>query len=293
MFKIRTSLAAFGVFLLALQPWQTMAAEGVAAASVPPRNTEINPLANTLVLSAPPRGSLADETENYQPIADFLSRVAGKKVVYQHSDNWLSYTSDMTKDKYDIVFDGPHFNGWRMEKLQHTPLVKLPEDFIFVVVAKADNASITEMKRLAGRRICAHAPPNLGTLTMLKQFDNPARQPLIVEVQGWDKSYNGLMEGKCVATVLPLKSLEKMDKGGNLTKVLYKSETLPNQAVSAGPRVTQETQDRIKKALLSEEGKAATAKLRAAYAGKDFIPATRNEYGGLGVYLKDALYYSN
>ena len=279
------------VFLLALLPGNVMAADAFAA--IAPSNTEIgNGLGNTLILSAPPRGTLADETQNYQPVADFLSRIVGKKVVYQYSDNWLSYTSDMTKGKFDFVFDGPHFNGWRMENQNHTPLVKLPEDFIFVVVVKADNASIQDMKKLAGRRICAHAPPNLGTLTMLKQFDNPSRQPLIIEAQGWDKSYNSLIAGKCVATVIPLKIKEKMDKG-NLTKVLFKSQTLPNQAISAGPRIAPEIQAKLKQALLSEEGKAATAKLRSAYAGKDFVSATREEYAGLGIYLNESTYYSN
>ncbi len=291
MTTIRTSLVTLSIILLAPQTWQAMAADGVAVAAIRPNSAETPPAA--LVLSAPPRGNLAEETQNYKPVADFLTQVIGRKVIYQHSDNWLSYTKNMTQGKYDIVFDGPHFNGWRMEKQNHTPLVKLPEDFIFVVVVKADNTSIQEIKQLAGRRICAHAPPNLGTLTMLKQFDNPARQPIIAEFQGWDKSYNGLIEGKCVATVLPIKSKEKLDKDKNLTKILFTSKALPNQAISVGPRIPAEAQDKIKQALLSEQGKAATAKLRSVYAGKDFVPTTREEYTGLGVYLKDALYYSS
>jgi len=124
----RMSLATLAVLLFSLLPLRAQATD--AHAAVHPRNTEAVDTGNTLVLSAPPRGTLAEETQSYQPIADFLSKVTGKKVVYEHSDNWLTYTSKMTKGKYDIVFDGPHFNGWRMERLQHTPLVKLPEDFV-------------------------------------------------------------------------------------------------------------------------------------------------------------------
>jgi ABC-type phosphate/phosphonate transport system substrate-binding protein len=199
----------------------------------------------------------------------------------------------MTQGKFDIVFDGPHFNGWRMDNLDHTPLVKLPEDFIFVVIVKADNKSIQNIKQLAGRRICAHAPPNLGTLTLLNQFDNPARQPQISTVKGWDKSFNSLMTDKCVATVVPLKNMEKLDKGRHLARILYQSPAMPNQAISAGPRIPQDTQEKIRQALLSENGKAVTAKLRAVYASKDFVSATRAEYVGQSVYVKDALYYSD
>lgn len=285
MSMIKLPLIPLLFLALALAPITTQAAE--AQAAMHPSNADSVKAGNSLILSAPPRGALAEETANYQPIADFLTRVTGKKVTYEHSDNWLSYTTNMTKGKYDFVFDGPHFNGWRMEKLNHTPLVKLPGDFIFVLVTRADNKSFTELKQLAGRRICAHAPPNLGTLHLQSQFDNPARQPIIVEVKGWENSYKSVIEGKCVATVLPLKINEKLDKGKNLTRVLYKSKALPDQAISAGVRISPEMQVKVRDALLSVEGKAATNQLRTAYAGKDFVSATREEYAGLGVYLKD------
>jgi len=259
-----------------------------------PANTEKNLKAihSELVFSAPPRGAYAEEVAIYEPIVQLLSKVIGKKVEYKYSDNWLSYSKEMTEGGYDIVFDGPAFNGWRIEKLGHTPLVRLPEDFIFVVVTKADNQRVKQVKDLAGRMICAHAPPNLGTLTLLSQFDNPARQPVIIEIKGWDTAYKALIAGKCAATVLPLKNLSKNDAGAQrLTKTVYQHKTLPNQAFSVGPRIAPELHAKIAKALLSEEGKLATAKLRAAYASKDFVSTSRQDYADLGELLKSSLYY--
>lgn len=241
------------------------------------------------VFSAPPRGSYEEEVATYQPITEYLSKITGKRFVYKYSDNWLSYSRDMTNGVYDLVFDGPAFNGWRMDKMSHTPLVKLPEDFVFVVITRKDNAQITELKQLAGRKVCAHAPPNLGTLTMLSQFDNPARQPVIQQVKGWDNNYRAMIEGKCAGTVVPIKNFEKNDKG--MAKILYRHRAMPNQAFSAGPRITPEMRSKIQQALLSQEGKSATAKLRSVYAGKDFVPARAEEYAGLGRLLKDSLYY--
>lgn len=284
---------------------QNAVAKTNSATNVPvafqPRDT-LAPLANTgkslqevnsqLVFSAPPRGAYADEVAIYEPIVQLLSKVVGRKVEYKYSDNWLSYSKEMTEGRYDIVFDGPAFNGWRVEKLRHTPLVRLPEDFIFVVVTKADNDRVKNVKDLAGRMICAHAPPNLGTLTLLSQFDNPARQPVIVETKGWDTAYKALMDGKCVATVLPIKNLGKNDAGAQrLTKTLYQHKALPNQAFSVGPRIAPELHAKIAQALLSEEGKLATAKLRAAYAGKSFVQTNRQEYADLGELLNSSLYY--
>ena len=247
---------------------------------------------SNLIFSAPPRGSYAEEVAIYEPIVQLLTKVIGKKVEYKYSDNWLSYSKEMTEGGYDIVFDGPAFNGWRIEKLSHTPLIRLPEDFIFVVVTKANNDRVKNVKDLAGRMICAHAPPNLGTLTLLSQFDNPARQPVIVETKGWDTAYKALVDGKCAATVLPIKNLTKNDTGAQrLTKTLYQHKAMPNQAFSVGPRIAPELHAKIAQALLSEEGKQATAKLRAAYAGKDFILTNRQEYADLGDLLKTSLYY--
>ncbi|MFP5349369.1 MAG: phosphate/phosphite/phosphonate ABC transporter substrate-binding protein [Gammaproteobacteria bacterium] len=249
------------------------------------------PKSTDLIFSAPPRGAYAEEVAIYQPIVEYLSRVTGQKFRYQYSDNWLTYSKDMTSGAYDLVFDGPAFNGWRMTRMQHTPLIKLPEEFVFVVVTRKDNTQVTELKQLAGRKICAHAPPNLGTLTMLSQFDNPARQPSILETKGWDAAYRAVAEGKCAGTVLPQQSLVKNDKDKNQMRVIYKHRPMPNQAFSAGPRISPAMQQKIKAALMSEEGRAVTAKLRALYAGKDFVAATPEEYAGLGQLLKDSLYY--
>jgi ABC-type phosphate/phosphonate transport system substrate-binding protein len=246
----------------------------------------------TLIFGAPPRGTAAEEAATYQPIADYLSRVTGKNVLFDYAQNWLVYSKDMVDGKYDLVFDGPHFNGWRMERMGHTPLVRLPEGHEFVVVVRADDTHIHALHKLAGRMVCAHASPNLGTLALLSQFDNPVQQPVIVEMQGWDKAFDGLVNGACAAAVLPIKSLEKFEHGQHLTNIIYRHRPLPNQALSAGPRISPEMQRKIQAALLSEESKGITSKLRSAYGSKDFVPARTEDYAGLGVYLKDVLYFS-
>lgn len=271
--------------------WSAKAAYHPAApaAATKPEMTNGN-LRSTWTFSAPPRGTFEEEQALYQPVVEYLSRVTGKKVAYKHSSNWLVYSRDMSLGQYDLVFDGPHFNGWRQSRLQHTPLLKLPDDFVFVVVSRKDDAKIKDIRQLAGRTVCAHAPPNLGTLTLLSRFDNPSRQPQIVETQGWKGAYDGLMEGKCAATVLPLKNLKKFDTA-NVTQILYQHRPLPNQAISAGPQIPADMQKKITAALISPEGQAITRKLLDVYAAKSFVPAHAEEYVGLGALLKDTLYY--
>ncbi len=241
-----------------------------------------------LIFSAPPREPAEVAKELYEPIAEYLSKAIGKKVTFKYAGTWGVYQGTMQKGGYDLVFDGPHFNGWRMAKLQHNVLVKIPNDFIFVTVTKRENDKITNIKQLAGQTVCAHAPPNLGTLTLFSQFDNPARQPVIISTDGWDNIYKGMTSGLCTAAVIPAKTLEKLDKNGTATKVIYKARSLPNNALSAGPRVSPQDQEKIARALVSSEASGPTEKFRQAYnVGKGFVPANKEEFVGLGELLKN------
>jgi len=242
---------------------------------------------DALIFTAPPRETPETGKETYQPIAEYLSHVIGKKVRYKHPGTWGVYRTEMLKGSYDIIFDGPHFNSYRMEKLSHNILVKIPERHEFAVIVRKDKGSYQNMHQLAGRTFCSHAPPNLGTLVLLNQFDNPSRQPVIINTKGWDKIYEGVMSGKCVGGVLPTLNLKKYDKA-NLARVVYKTQAMPNQAFSAGPRVSIEDQTRIAKALSSPEASAATEKLRAAYkVGDSFALANNQEYHGLAEFLRN------
>lgn len=247
---------------------------------------------DTLVFSAPPRELPAAANEIYEPIAQYLSGVLGKKVTYRHSNNWLTYQTEMRKGTYDLVFDGPHFNGWRAANLSHNILAKLPGDHVFVVITRSDGNSINDIKQLSGRAVCAMPPPNLGTLTLLSQFDNPARQPVIANTDGWENIYRNVMARRCTAGVLPLTLLEKFGQGG--VKIVFKGKALPNQAFSAGPRVTLAEQAKIASALTAPESAAAFARLREHYAViGNLTLATRDEYLTFATLLKGQWGYAN
>ncbi len=241
-----------------------------------------------IVFTAPPRENPAVGEEKYAPVADYLTKVLKKKVIYKHPGTWGVYRTEMLKGEYDIVFDGPHFNSYRAEKLKHNILVKVPINHEFVVIVNKNNARYKKLDELAGRTFCSHAPPNLGTLTLLSQFPNPSRQPAIINTKGWDKIYNGVVSGKCTAGILPIANLKKLDASGVQAKVVWKNRALPNQAFSAGPRLTQIEQRKIAQALVSSNSKEATEKLRTAYrVGEKFEITKNQEYAGVSEYLKN------
>lgn len=249
---------------------------------------------SVLVFSAPPRESEEEALRTYQPIAEYLSRIIGKTIVYRNPKDWLTYQTEMQRGSYDLVFDGPHFNSWRISHLQHSALVKVAGEHAFAVVVRKDDNRITDLKQLAGQKVCGMNPPNLGTLSVLGQFDNPMRQPLIINSVGWTKAYEGVaFENKCAAAILPVANLKKFSNNENVVRVVHRTKALPNQAFSAGPRITTQDQALIATALMSREGSSAIARLVSAYgADKGLTHANKEEYAGLDAYLKDSWGYA-
>jgi ABC-type phosphate/phosphonate transport system substrate-binding protein len=242
---------------------------------------------DTIVLAAPPRESESVGHEIFDPIAAYLSKAIGKKVVYKHTGNWGVYRSEMLKGSYDIVFDGPHFNGYRAEKLKHTVVAKGPGEHVFVTIVKKENVNITHVRQLAGRTVCAHAPPNMGTLMLQDHFDNPIRQPIIISTDGWKSIYDGVLKGKCQAGVLPQAQMNKFDPSSGSAKVITRERPIPNNAFSVGPRLSLEEVRALATALTADEAVAPTDKLRKAYAlGERLISTSNQEFIGLAQYLK-------
>lgn len=239
-----------------------------------------------LVFTAPPRETPEQAQAIYGPIAEYLSQATGRRVVYQHPGTWGVYRSEMLRGNYDLVFDGPHFNAWRAERLGHNVLVKAPKAHEFVIITRADQP-MTKLAQMAGRTFCAHAPPNLGTLVLLSQFDNPSRQPMLINTKGWEKIYQGVASGQCAGAIIPTAMLKQLDTGKRM-KVLYRSPPLPNQAFSAGPRVAPQDQQRIAEALLAPQALGPTARLRETFKiGERFATASNHEFAGAGAILKN------
>lgn len=241
----------------------------------------------TLVLASPPRETPEEGELIYRPIAEYLSKVTGKRVVYKHPRTWGVYRTEMLNGGYDIVFDGGHFAGYRALMLNHNVVAKVPAPQQFVVIVRK-NENVTDMAELAGETFCSPPQPNQGALVALSQFNNPAEQPVIVPVTGnfWPAVYNGVVDGHCKAGVIVLSNLEKLDKVG-ATKIVFKAPPQPNQAFTVGPRISPQDRMRIADALTSSEAAKPTEKLRERFQiGDRLVAATNEEYVALAELLR-------
>jgi len=249
-----------------------------------------------LVLSAPPREDAQTGQDQYGPIALYLGKILGEKVVYKRPNDWGDYANDMRAGKFDIVFDEPHYAAWRMAHVEHVPTVRLKGTLGYVVVAKSDDKKIKSMKNLIGKPICGLASPDLGTVTAFALYNNPIIQPEIRTIKGntgdviqafldGSKSCRAAVVSDVIYNILPQD--QKV-----LLKVIATSTPVPNQTITVSARIKKIDREKIEQALTSDEGAAAAEQLLQRFSGNDkhFIPAKSDEYKGLEALLEGVVY---
>lgn len=236
-----------------------------------------------LILTAPPRETPQAGHAVYDPLARYLTKFLGEKVVYEHPGDWKHYESKMKNDEYDIIFDGPHFAAWRIDSLMAQPLIKLPGSLRFVLVVKNSDQHTTQTRDLIGKTICTLPPPNLGALTLFSMFPHPARQPKYRLVKGGFKQVMLAFEaGLCKAAILRssfyYKKTEPLFR--DITRVIRHSKGLTNQGITVSRRIKPEVRKKMAESLLKGEGKTALKPILERFYSQAnaFIPAQKRDY---------------
>ena len=248
-----------------------------------------------LILTSPPRETKQKGEEQYGPLAKYLSTLLGKPVRYVHPGNWLNYQREVRADTFDIVFDGPHFAAWRIEHLGNQVVVKLPGNLQFYLLVRKDS-EINSINDLIGKKICGISPPNLSTLSILAGFNNPVRQPIIKGIKGgMGKVNKAFMEGECSAMVLRSAFYNKKLKPEQKQqlRIIYKSEKMPSQVITASKRISQAEVEKMRGSLLgTPAGQQALAPTLKRYGGKakNFVVSSNQEYDGYNMLLEGVIF---
>ncbi len=240
----------------------------------------------SLVFGTAPTSSVTETRKAYAPMIEYLSRVTGKNVVLQPAENYQEYQVRMRSGEYDLAFDGPPFIAWRMERMQHIPLVKLPAE-LRIVVVKREDSRYTTLEELATHNVntCVVPSPNTLTLIFMSYFPHPARQPNLLPVEGFKNIEECVRSGKGEIAVFRDMYWKKMDKSG--LKVLYEPSTsYPERAISAGPKVSEALRNKIIAALISQEGADASKDVLARFQRDKFIKAEQQDFAGQAEMLR-------
>lgn len=246
------------------------------------------------IFTAPPRESKEAGMKVYGPIADHLSTLLNEKVSYQHPGNWRKYKKDMQKGSYDIVFDGPHFAAWRLDKKQAQPAVKIPGSLSFVLVTRKD-LRITNKNELVGKKVCTLPSPNLGAMTVYSMYPNQMNQPKFTFIKGgMGKVAASLNAGKCDAAILRTGFFKKKlaDNIRAEMVVLEQSKPYVNQGFTLNARIPADKRMLIINSLTKGEGKNAAKLLlnRFSANANAFVVADTKEYNELNLLKKNHMF---
>ncbi len=246
-----------------------------------------------IIFSTAPTQSVEDTKKKYQPIADYLTKVIGREVKLVPAENFIEYSRALIDGKYDLVFDGPQFVAWRMARdnnTRHKVLVKLPGKLRYVVVVRKD-LNIASTRKLAGKKVCALASPNLLTLGFLKLFPNSSSTPVMTGIENFKKGLGCAINGRGVAVILRDKFWNKISQKKPRIKQELKlfytaKEAWPHRAFSISSKVDSNTRSKIRRALLSTAALRPARQVLKQYKAKRFVPASSTEYAGYGKLLR-------
>ncbi|HHJ34390.1 MAG TPA: hypothetical protein ENJ87_01350 [Gammaproteobacteria bacterium] len=226
--------------------------------------------------------------ENFQPLADYLSKMTGDTITITTQRNFLFYWTKMRKRKhgFDLVLDAAHFTDYRVKTQGYTVLAKLPDTVSFSIVTGEDNL-LFDVEELIGQRVATMPSPSLGSLRLEELFSNPMRIPHYVWETNTTIAMENLIAGKIDAAIIPTRIASKY----NNINVLLTTEPVPHMALSASPDVPAETAEKIRTAIINAhlhpDGKAMLQRLKV----NQFEPANNQTYDGYALLLKEVFGY--
>lgn len=248
-----------------------------------------------LILTAPPRETAEAGQKLYGPLAEHLSIVIGQQVSYVHPGDWRNYQREMQAGKYAIIFDGPHFAAWRVDKQMHYPAVKLPGKMKFVLVTRKDRGDITSAADLVGKKVCALPSPNLATLTLYSMYPNPMQQPRMVFTQtGGPKAVaSNFINNACDGAILRKSLYEKKlsTEYRAMTHIIAERGVKTNQGITVSRELGEATLNNIISGLSSDAGRQAMKPILERFTKKnEYHVASFTDYEGQNLLIDNMIF---
>jgi len=223
----------------------------------------------------------------YQPLADYLGKIAGKRVVIRTLPNFVAYWEVMRQSNaYDLVLDAAHFTDYRAKKLGFKVLAKIPDTVSYSLIV-GSGALVIDPIELIGKTVATPGAPSVGAARLNAMYPNPVRQPIIVDSGTAEESIQMLLKNKVQAAMVPTPLVsQQMAQGGGIS-VVTTTEPIPHIALSAAPRLNADVRERIRAALVNAPSTEDGKKMLKGINFERFDPANEQIYAGQGILLKE------
>jgi phosphonate transport system substrate-binding protein len=239
-------------------------------------------LAEDYMLAIQPVQSKQATLKAYQPLAQYLSEATGDHFKVVTELNFLTYWEHMRhKHDYDLVLDAAHFTDFRVKRQNYEVLVKIPDTVSYSLVTPGD-VPLFDAQELIGKRVATAPSPSLGGVRLQQMFPNPLRQPTIVPTDNFQQALEKVRSGEINAALVPTPLI----RGDNTVFTVTTTKPVPHMALSASPRVDENTQKLITTVLLDANQTPKGQAMLKAINFPAFVPADSKLYDGYASLLE-------
>lgn len=204
-------------------------------------------------------------------LLDLLNKNTGQLFLLAPASNPLSYMDNLQSGRFTVVFEGPHVLGAlsALNLMQPVGIFSQNQSYV-VVVSKRDN-DIYQLSDLAGKPLCTGGIPDLYSLHLLGQIDNPSREPVLLPVADHRRRIRALINGQCQAATIQTTRYLTLDPadGFDDLRIIHQSSTLPGFGVAIANDLPDDLGANITATLTSGEGRRIARSLAIALTGDD------------------------
>ncbi len=270
-------------YLVLLLGWAGIAASPARAATADILKAE----PGDIVFVIQPILSEEQTKRAFQPLADYLGKASGKRVVIRTLPNFLAYWEVVRQDSgFHLVLDAAHFTDYRVKKLGFKVLAKLPDTVSYSLIVGSD-ALVIDPVELVGKTVATTGAPSIGAARLNAMYPNPVRQPIIVDSGTAEEGVEMVVKNKVQAAIVPTPLVsQRMAQGGGIS-VVTTTEPLPHIAFSVSPKLDDATREKIRNALVNAAKTEDGRKMLKDVNFERFDPATEQVYTGQGSILKE------
>ena len=244
---------------------------------------------DSLRLSIQPIQSEQRTREIFQPMADYIQHLTGRKVELVTYPNFLSFWTDTQKgDKYDIVFDAAHFIDYRNKNHDFTTFAKQPGSVSISLIVSED-ALVFEPEELIGKKISTLGPPSVAAVNIDEMYNNPVRQPTIVEANNSQGVIKMLRDGNVDAGMIPTPLVSGIMANEGGISVVTTTEPIPSMGMSVSPNVTADIREKLIKGLLEADKTPEGKKMLSETKLNPFEKTSNKDFFGYAKLLDDFL----
>lgn len=238
--------------------------------------------ADTFTIAVQPVQSAKTTKTLYTPLVDYLNQGSRHTFKLKTAPNFFVYWQEMKKGSYDIILDDAHLTDYRAQKLGYSVIARVLDVTSFTLVT-AEDLFVFTPDELAGKRVASLASPSRGALTMDALFNNPIRQPILIEVSSTQDAVQKILDKKADGAMIPTSLIGHFPQ----LNVISTTTQWPRMGLSVSGRVPVDVSHHIQTLLVSASDNTAGQSLLKAINLPGFEKADAGLYAGYADILQN------